>query len=203
MAESEVYVSEFYNDTRYVRGGKVDWNAPGWRDIKERRLPSAETFPLPMCADEKGETYRGLQPAFQGGGGLNVCVPLAEIFRCFDLGRAGIVPIKMFQFDRVTPVDAEYSVISLIESKSALLPGESKNIKPMMYEPDPPTRWMTIGASDGDIAVSASALAGADLWFDAKLPRRLFLSGGLTDALVQAGFAEVFDPIKCRVVPFH
>ncbi|MEO8530741.1 MAG: hypothetical protein ABI459_05935, partial [Deltaproteobacteria bacterium] len=114
MAEGEVYVSTFFSDTRFIRGGKVDWDAPGWRDIKERRLPPAETYPLSMYADEKRETYRNLQPAFAGGGGMNVCTPLAEVFRRFNLGGGGIVPIKIFQFDRVTPVDADYYLITLI-----------------------------------------------------------------------------------------
>ena len=206
MAEGEVYISHFFSDTRFIRGGKVDWDAPGWREIKEKRRPSQAALPLSVFAGEKRETFQNLPAAFTaGGGGLNVSKKLAEVLQRHDLGEGGVVPTKLYQFEQTSPVDGDFYMVMLFlfEKKVTLMPRESRNIKPMMYEPDPPTRWMTLGVSDGDVAVSASAQGGVDMWFDPTLPIMLFMSGRLVDALTQAGFADVFNPIKCRVVPFH
>ncbi len=197
-------MSPFFRDTRYVRGGKVDWEAPGWSEIKEKRLPPQETLPLTMYANEKGETYKNLQPAFSAGGGLNVCAPLADVFRRFDLGIGGVVPIQIFKFDRATLVDADYFLVTGIDQKEAFLPDESQNLFVGYRTTTPPTRWsMPLEPKDGDIAVSARACAGSDMWFDPKILSALFMSDRLAAALREAGFARLFNFVKCRIIPLH
>ena len=39
MAEGDVWISKFFSDSNYVRGGKVDWDTPGWREVAH--LPPA------------------------------------------------------------------------------------------------------------------------------------------------------------------
>jgi hypothetical protein len=48
--------------------------------------------------------------------------------------------------------------------------------------------WSAAGATrEGDIALSADALDGTDIWFEARLPRRLFISDRLLNAMKAAG----------------
>ena len=204
MTVSDIWVSRFFGDSRYIRGGKVDWDAPGWREIKERLQPPTDTLPLPMYADERGETYQRLQPAFAAGGGLNVCAPLADVFRRCDLGTGGVVPIRLFKFDRATLVEADYFLLTVVDRKEAFLPGESQNLSDGYSKSGPQTQWsMPLEPMDGDIAVSEKARIGSDMWFDVKLPRALFMSGRLVAALKEVGFAQTFNPVKCRVITLH
>ena len=204
MNSDHVWVSTFFNDSRYIRGGKVDWDAPGWFDIKERRQPPKETLPLPMYANEPRETYRQLPPAFAAGGGLNVCAQLADVFRRFDLGTGGVVPIQIFQFDRNTMVDTEYFLVTVVDRKEAFLPIESWDLFAARFGPIPTTNLsLPLYPKDGDIAVSQSACTGPDLWFDSTLRSALFMSGHLTAAVKEAGFAGIFNFVKCRVIRHH
>lgn len=203
LTGSDIWVSRFFNDSRYIRGGKVDWDAPGWREIKERLQPPTDTLPLPMYADERGETYQRLQPAFAAGGGLNVCAPLADVFRRFDLGTGGVVPIQLFKFDRATPVDANYFLLTIIDRKETFLPEQSQNLFVALRTTPPMPGGMPLEPKDGDIAVSEKARIGSDMWFDVKLPNALFMSGRLVAALKEAGFKGIFNPVKCSIIPIH
>lgn len=206
MADGDVWISKFFSDSTYVRGGKVDWDAPGWRDVKEKRQPPPETLPLPVYADEKYETYETLPPVFVGGGGgVSVCAAMADVFRRFDLveaglGKGGVFPVQLYLHDRVTPVRADYSVLVYGGNKDGLIPEESQGLRTGKYAPKPPTSWMVSEPKDGEIAVSATVRSGSDVWFDQKLSNAVFLSGRLVQALKEAGFAKHFKPIRCRVV---
>lgn len=61
MAKGDVWISEFFSDSEYVRGDHVDWTAPGWRDIAKKRLPPPETLPLPVYAEYKGWRRSGVR----------------------------------------------------------------------------------------------------------------------------------------------
>jgi hypothetical protein len=156
-----------------------------------------------MYADERGETYQRLQPAFAAGGGLNVCSPLADVFRHLDLGTGGVVPIRLFKFDRTTPVDANYFLLTVIDRKEAFLPEHSQNLFVAMRKTPPMPGRMPLEPKDGDIAVSENARIGSDMWFDVKLPDALFMSSRLVSDLKEAGFLGVFNPVKCRIIPLH
>jgi len=53
---------------------------------------------------------------------------------------------------------------------------------------------------DGNVAVSSSALDGADVWLDDGLFKSLFLSGPHGDALEAAGLKEALFMYRARVV---
>lgn len=204
LTGSDIWVSHFFNDSRYIRGGKVDWDAPGWCEIKDRRQPPTDTLPRPMYANAKREDYQHLPPAFAAGGGLNVCSPLADVFRRFDLGTGGVVPIKLFKFDRTTPVDADYFLLTVVDRKGVFIPSESHNLFVGYRTTTPPEHSaMPLEPKNEDIAVSDDARIGSDMWFDAKLPDALFMSGRLVAALKEVGFARNFNPVKCRVIRLH
>ena len=113
-------------------------------------------------------------------------------------------PIQLFLYDRKTPVRTDYSVLVYGGKKRAgLIPEESKGLRAGKYAPNPPERWILSTINDGDIAVRASVRSGSDFWFDQKLQSGVFMSDRLVQALRDAGFAEHFNPIRCRVVDMN
>jgi hypothetical protein len=83
VADGDVWIRGFFSDTRYVRGGKVDGAAPGWRDVAEKRLPPLETRALAVHAELDDETYEDLPPIFQGAAGKTVCQAIADVLLAF------------------------------------------------------------------------------------------------------------------------
>ena len=157
-----------------------------------------------MYANEKGETYKNLPPAFEAGGGLNICASLADIFRRFDLGTGAVVPIQLYQFDRTTPVDANYFLVTVVDRKETFIPNESRDVLTGRYGPTPTANLsLPLQAKDGDIAVSSRACAGPDLWFDPTLRNALFMSDALATAIKESDFASIFNFVKCRVISLH
>lgn len=209
MAEGDVWISKFFTDTSYVRGFEVDWDAPGWREISKKRSPPPETLPLPVYAEYRDDTLQDLPPVFQGGGGVNVCPALADVFRRFNLveggdGKGGVFPIQLYLHDRKTPVRTDYSVLVYGGKKEGgLIPEESRGLRAGKYASIPPAHWTLSEIKDGDIAVRATVRSGSDLWFDPKLLSEVFMSDRLVQALQDAGFAQHFKPIRCRVVEYH
>jgi hypothetical protein len=207
MADEEVYIGKFPSDGRHVKSGKIDWDAPGWREIKNQQMPPPETWPLPIYAGERMQRFERLPPAFIASAFL-ACRPLADVFRQFDLGNGYVVPVQLYRFVKVTPetpemevVDVDYHMVSLSQKKQCFLPTESIEIEPYPNESGPDARWSAIAPKDDAIAVSAAALKGADLWYDPTLPSKLFLKGHVMTALKKAGYGKVYRYIKCRVLP--
>lgn len=207
MADEDVYIGKFPSDGRHVKSGKIDWESPGWREIKNQQMPPPETWPLPIYAGERMERFERLPPAFIAAAFL-ACRPLADIFRQFDLGTGYVVPVQLYRFAKVTPetpemevVDADYYLVRLSQKKQCFLPTESIEIEPYPNESGPDARWSAIAPKDDAIAVSAAALKGADLWYDPTLPSKLFLKGHVMTALKKAGYGKVYRYIKCRILP--
>jgi hypothetical protein len=148
-----------------------------------------------------------LAPAFIASAFL-ACRPLADVFRQFDLGNGYVVPVQLYRFAKVTPetpeieaVDADYHYVRLSQKKQCFLPAESTRVRPYRYDSGPNPRWSALDIKDNDIAVSAAALEGADLWHDPILPSELFLKGHDIKALKKAGYGKVYRYVKCRVLP--
>jgi hypothetical protein len=211
LAEGDVWISKFFDDETHLRGDKVDWKAPGWRDVAAKRLPPPETLPLPVYAEYKTDTARdflNLPPIAKGGGGVYVNRALADVFRRFDLvngpGTGGAVPIQFFLYDRITPVEADY--FALIKGGpriDGVIPEESSGLEESKLTTDILTKWRLLKVKDGDIAVRSAVRSGPDLWFDTKLLSAVFLSDRLVQALTDAGARKYFNPIRCRVVEFN
>jgi hypothetical protein len=68
MAEGDIWISEFFSDSRYVRSTDVDRTLPGWLDVAARRIPPPETLPLPIYTELKDDMLRNIPPISKGGG---------------------------------------------------------------------------------------------------------------------------------------
>jgi hypothetical protein len=132
---------------------------------------------------------------------------LADVFSRFDLGEGGLSPITLYQEDLQTPHIGEYWLLHFGARKSTFIAEESnqENFRVRQLTVDRETGlsiWKTsFGLQDGDVAVSSTALEGADLWVEAQVHSKLFLSGALAEALIQSKPRKVnFDLHRCRVV---
>ncbi|MCA1243525.1 hypothetical protein LC092_13820 [Stappia stellulata] len=126
---------------------------------------------------------------------------LAELLKEFDLGEGELVEFPIYEMDKTTRLHGPSYFLNFGSQKDCLLPEESKKLSP---GPKNPTtgfrRWWAIEPEDGDIAVSASALDGADLWVDPKLNSVIFMSGQLHDAIEAARLGIDFRFSRARIV---
>jgi len=132
---------------------------------------------------------------------------LADVFSRFDLGEGGLSPITLYKGDLQTPSPSEYWLLRFGARKETFLPDRSnkEGYRIRSLGIDHKTGedlWkVSFGIQDGDVAVSAAALQGADLWVEARVHHKLFLHSELVEAIISAKPKKVkFDLRRCRVV---
>ncbi|MCB1459441.1 MAG: hypothetical protein KDJ48_09295 [Nitratireductor sp.] len=137
---------------------------------------------------------------FNVGGWMAVTEAAAAIFRQFDLGDGGLVPIEFFQNDQTTRVEGNYFILNIGAIKSAFLPKKSRRVRRNMFIKD---RWSSSDIRDLDIAIDKSALEGPDLWVDSRVYTHFFISDALGQALIDADLASGLFMSRCRIAePF-
>ncbi|MEO0361753.1 MAG: hypothetical protein AAF322_11620, partial [Pseudomonadota bacterium] len=115
----------------------------------------------------------------------------------FDLGEGALYPTAIYQHDRATEVPGPYYCLNFGAVKSAVVVEQSNLRKPGFG-----VKWHNLPfvPEDGDVAVSAAALEGSDLWIDPETPRAFYMSGRLGEALQKAKLAKAFRITRCKVV---
>ncbi|MEO8373952.1 MAG: hypothetical protein ABI471_01915 [Sphingomonas bacterium] len=171
----------------------------GYR-LPDEDVPEAGAIWDPRC-------FAGTGDLFMVGHMYAVKPRLAEVLSRFDLGEGGLSPVTIWQSDLQTPAPGEYWLLHLGARKDSFLAEQSnqENYRVRHFSDDPETglpRWKTSpGMQDGDVAVSQAALEGADLWVEARMWHKLFMSGALADALNETKLKKVDFRLKqCRVV---
>ena len=165
-------------------------------------------FPLPRDAflealyvhDEA--SFARTDDLFKAGPFMGVKGKLAAVLSGMDLGEGGLVPIPIYEADRRTERAGPFYVLNFGARKDTLIGEQSAKVEFQGRKPDTGEEFWTVkfGVSDGDLAVRASAAAGADLWFDPKLWKTFFVSERFADALRTAGVEVDFELSECRTV---
>jgi hypothetical protein len=139
---------------------------------------------------------------FFPGGFSAVKGKLVDVLNAHDLGGTGLVPIDVRKADRLTPYGGEYFYLNFASRKDSLLPDRSKNVERRGVHHKTGVEYWSINSwfSDGDVALSGSALDGADLWLEAKVTDTLFVSDRLAKALTEIGLADRFRLKACRII---
>lgn len=127
---------------------------------------------------------------------------LAEVLSRFDLGEGGLVPFPFYKADLATPYPGDFFLINFGCIKNSLLPEQCAGARKWVVEKATGLQWWELNdhQPDAEVVLSQAALEGPDLWFEATVYRRLFMSQPLGQAIVDAGLGEVFDMLPCRVV---
>ncbi|WP_170561007.1 hypothetical protein [Ruegeria atlantica] len=159
---------------------------------------AADRFPTEMYAEYKDKKEKKQPDLFNAGGTCSVSTACAAVLRQFDLGEGNLYPVRLFQHDRTTPVEGEYFCLNFGAQKTAVLTEQS----PRITKPYPNYAiWQPPGAmQDKDIAVSASALDGPDIWIDTQMRHAFFVSDPLAQALRVAKVSRPFKLRKCIVL---
>ncbi|SFU09003.1 hypothetical protein SAMN05444141_108103 [Pseudovibrio denitrificans] len=126
----------------------------------------------------------------------------AEILKRFDMGGGELVEFPIYETDKTTQLPGPFFFINWGSQKHCFLPEESNGVKATARNPETGFhRWRAaIEPQDEDIAVSADALQGADLWIEPLLRSKIFMSGQLHDTIVKAYPKIDFRFSKARIL---
>jgi hypothetical protein len=161
-----------------------------------QEFPEASAIYDPACFRRTKQLF------YPAPGFLGVREKLAEVLSRFDLGPIGLIPYTIYEADEVTPHPGSFWLIGLGVQKATFLPEESR-----MFEWGVPNHAtgirrprLDMRVSDGDIALSAAALDGADLWVEKGFRGNLWMSDRLVQALRDGNFGFDWRFFQCRIV---
>ncbi|UWP94801.1 hypothetical protein K3X48_11350 [Aliiroseovarius crassostreae] len=206
MSDGEVWISQAMHLTTTVKPLTSDIREERNQDflqageLKSKGLPIPEDLLATKLFANTPRPINSLPHFFRAGGYHIVSRTLADILRDFDLGETRLHPIEIYQFDRKTPVDGKFELLSIGERKHSFLPEFSEGAR-QTYGDDYDI-WKLPGTVKEDMfSVSSAALSGPDLWMETpRLPRYFFLSGRLVEALKKAKINKSLLLHRCRVL---
>ena len=130
----------------------------------------------------------------------------AEILQNFSLGEAGaLIPYTIFEEDETTPFETVY-LINFGGPKNSFLKEASRDVKlRYMHRETGIPSWEVHAGNSGydgtdELALSPAAMEGADLWVEATVWDRVFMSNALAEAVRAAKLKQDFQLTRCRVV---
>ncbi|MEZ5815881.1 MAG: hypothetical protein R3D44_02235 [Hyphomicrobiaceae bacterium] len=173
-----------------IAAGRRDWAGEPFDD---------DMFPNAIWGDKHSKRMTRLPHLFYANGYWCISEAAKTIIEAAELGRTRIRPVPIFQRDHTTPVPGRFFCLNIAETKTALAPDASHGLRRNPYAKVDVFNTPFV-PKDGDIAVSAAALVGAELWKDPALQRDFFVSSRLGTALADAGMAKAFRLLSCRVV---
>jgi hypothetical protein len=177
-------------------------NAIAWGNRNMAGEPmKAEFFPSEIYgAPHARESNYRLPNLFFAGSIWAVSKAAVDVLRQFDLGAAGLYPVKVFKKDRQTPVGGEWFCINFGNRKETVAVRESILRDERWIRPGVKGWIAKAGIKDGDIAVFKAACPGPDIWIDPQIGDAFFLSDALAVALKKAKADKGFFLHKCRVL---
>ncbi len=126
---------------------------------------------------------------------------LAEVLKQFDLGEGGLIEFPIYQADKVTPLPGPFYLLNFGCIKDSVVIEQCQQLThDFKKQIDGYDKWGAFNLADGDIAVTAAALEGPDLWFESKLRKKIFMSGRLHDAILAAKIKVNFQFARARIV---
>lgn len=206
MSTDKIWISRAMMDSTIITAFRPDetiWSSEKIIDTRKRNTAgeplSEEFFPTELHGKYHDYFFSEKLPDICTAGPYwIVSEPVAEVFRQFDLGESALYPVKMLQHDRETPVEGTYFHLNFGNTKDAFLPEHSLKPRKIYSHSD---IWRVRGVpKDGDVAVRATALKGADIWLDPRLRDGLFLSDRLVQALRDARLDSSFSLSECKVM---
>ena len=165
---------------------------------------SQDAFPQVLfeSSDSSAAPYSNHLGDFFLAGYCIVSDKMAGLLKQFDLGEGSLYPIEaILQRNRTTELPGKYFFFNFGSKKTCFDP-ESTDAKVSQRITKALPLWMLFvnDAADDDIAVSQTALGGADFWIDPTTPQQFYLSDRLVVALKDAGLDKALKLKRCRVV---
>jgi hypothetical protein len=91
---------------------------------------------------------------------------MKDVLTGFDLGASRFVPMQFLHGTRKTPWPGTHFFLYMRDRIPAFSPEHSRRYNPKRYKDQNHTGFTPFDVADGDISVSAEALAGQDMWQD-------------------------------------
>lgn len=157
-------------------------------------------FPELAIWDRK--SFAKTKDLFSAGGFYAVKGKLAGVLAKVDLGKGGLVPLRLYQEDMMTPEPGDYFVLNFSEPKNSFIGPQSENVKLVHIDQDTGHEYWTVSlmAKDGHVALSPAALAGTDIWVEQRVRDKIFMSEAVVMAIRTAKVRLDFDLVECRIV---
>ncbi|MEM7320163.1 MAG: DUF1629 domain-containing protein [Pseudomonadota bacterium] len=200
-----IWISYSVKDPSCLKG----FNSDLWPEDRKRTVDAVirnnegeplgqEYFPKQMYAKYRDKYVKKPPDLYCAGSYWCVSTACAEVLRRFDLGQGSLYPVRLFQHNRTKPVEGDYLCLNFGNQKTAVLTDQSRRIrKPYKNH----NIWQPpLALHDNDIAVSADALSGPDIWIDTQVRDAFFLSDALVQALRKAKVSRRFMLRKCTVL---
>jgi hypothetical protein len=155
-------------------------------------------MPPAFCAQPHKRIAK-LPEAFYANGYIVVQEKCAEVFRQFDLGENSLVPKKIYQNDRTTPVEGQFYILNFGTVKDTLIPEKSTSLTgPINHASG--TMWrFPLKTADDQVVLSSKALEGPDMWHEKSMFEAIFFSERLWRALEKAKLTKPFMGFRCQI----
>jgi hypothetical protein len=149
--------------------------------------------------DEK--RFKKVKDIFMAGPFYAVKGRLAEILAQFDLGEGGLIPFTIYKADLETPYLGEFFLLNFGSRKNTIIKEQSLNISVRGIQNVTGLELLRVNgwSENGDVVLSEMALLGPDLWFEARVDHKIFLSDALAQRLFSIGLGDVFKLKECRI----
>ena len=164
------------------------------RDSQQLLVPP-ELFPSDLYLDEHHELYKEITRHIFTVGFTVVSARCAAVLKDFDLGSAGLHPVRLWRADQKTRVPGEFFYFNHGNRKTGFLPDRSPKARKeeSVWKPTP------IPVND-ELVFGPAALGGVDIWRDDLTYWGFLLSNRLALALKAAGVAQDWLLLRCPVI---
>jgi phage-related protein len=148
------------------------------------------------------QMYSKANDIFRIGTAYVVRGKLSEVLSRFNLGEGGLIPYPIYKADLVTPMEGDFFLLNFGARKNSFRPEMSEDAQKFsVVKATGLQRWdINYLNENGMVALSSSALEGADLWFEEAVYNKLFMSDALAQELIAIGMRDIFKLIECRIV---
>jgi hypothetical protein len=198
------YVRHYIPDRSNKVNAALDRYALG-HTMKREEMPEAS-------AVYSMSHFKRAKDVFSVGGFLAVKGRVAEVLSRFDFGTGGgLVPYTIYEADEKTPLPGPFYIVNFGPQKDCFRPDASAGLLPDarsgtrieklgVDQKTGLTHWTVRSVRDDDVALSPSALEGADLWTCPGVKSRIFMSNRVVEALNASSTDVDFVLHRCRIV---
>lgn len=137
---------------------------------------------------------------FSVGGVYCVKGSLYNVLANVDLGGGELIPFPIYKADLKTHYPGKFYLLNFGSQKDTILPERSPKLSKFVVEKETGKQyWKVDDWVDDFVTMSADSLKGPDLWVEAVLYNKIFLSDMLAQAIDDIGLSDVFQLEECRI----